>query len=1649
MKKILILIVFTSYLGYSQVGVGTTAPDSTLDIVATNPTGASTNVDGILIPRVDRQRAQSMTGTITSTMIYVNSIATGTASGTTVNMTSTGFYFYDGIAWQKITTGIGTDWELTGNSGTTAGTNFIGTTDAKDLRFKTGGNDKLNISDINGQLQSYTTTGSATTPSYSFSGTQTSTGMFNPAADNLGFSAGGTERFRIPNANQVHAMSIGTAALPFYSFSVDTNTGLFSSGADNLDLSTGGTARFRIPNANQVHALSIGTAALPFYSFSADPAIGMWSPTSSTLAFSTAGAERMRIDNVGKVGIGGTPTTTLDIVATNPTGATTNVDGILIPRVDRQRAQVMTGTSTGTLVYVNSIATGAAAGTAINITSIGFYFYDGSFWQKLATGVNNDWALTGNSGTTAGTNFVGTTDVQDLVFKTSAVVSTPLERVRVTTAGNVGINAPGPTATALLTINPNTNAIRSGIDMTLTNATSTATGLNITTANSLVNGITVTQNSGTNTSLYGIGGVLSTGNIVSGYNGYRTGSGLSYGIYGINGLNSLYATNASTWAGFLQGRTVISSEAAPTSALGTDLEVRNTTTGAAAPATVSLRQTTSLPTTGNVLANLNFGDNYVTTPQAQIQILRDAAASSAADMPTAMTFSTTPDASATLTERMRIESDGDVGIGTTPDISAKLDVSSTSKGFLAPRVALTTTNAAGPITTPATGLFVYNTATAGVSPNNVVPGYYYNSGTTAAPVWKRFSAGNGDGWQTTGNAGTGAANYVGTSDAVDFKLATNGTERMRVLSGTGQVIMPGTSTVPFGVDRFSVYNTAAGAATDSAINGYSASTGYGVYGSNTGGGYGTYGYNNSNGYGVYGYNNSTGFAVRGNNAGTGFGVYGSTLGSFATGTGVYGSANVASGYGVYGTTSGATATGVFGNATGNGSNGVYGQATAGTSGYGVYGYASTTVGDGVRGSSIAATGSGVYGTSNGTSGYGVYGIQNQSNRPGVYGVNDNATGNGVYGTSTGTAGYGVFGISSGTSGVGVYGSENQPGRYGVWGINNNATGIGVYGSTTGNGPAAYGVNGATTGSDATAVLGTSVGTNADGVTGIATGATGYGVWGINDNNTGNGVVGNSAGGIGNGVVGGATGTTGYGVLGTSTGTSGIGVYGSETQPARPGVYGVNDNATGNGVYGTSAGSSGNGVYGNASGATGFGVFGVNNNATGYAVVGSTTGSTGRALYGTTTGTSATAVYGSSSGADADGVYGQATGATGYGVWGVNDNATGNGVVGNSSGTNGRGIYGVATGSNGVGVVAEATTSSNSALSARNLDAAGTGVIASGNNAGNVYLASGSGGAFNGSSFGSVSWGRNTATGIGVAGSGNGEPITTLGTTGAGGAFTGTQWALTGVATITGAGNDATDRGVLIGNYVSGGSTIDNVYVGARIANVNYKILGTGGGSVATTMKTSQGERILFAPEATENWFFDMGEVELVNGKATVNLDPIFVETLSDSKPFKVFVQGGENTLGSIRITRNQNNKSFVVEDLGGASNGTVQYSVYGIWKGKENLRLPELKEEDKPKQVVVESRKLDNNLVVEKSKKTQAKMADKPKVVMSEYKIEPTKKSSLVANQEKRTITTNTETAKQTEPLERNNNYNEDASKPLPTAKEPEMDKTPEEKIVK
>jgi len=77
-----------------------------------------------------------------------------------------------------------------------------------------------------------------------------------------------------------------------------------------------------------------------------------------------------------------------------------------------------------------------------------------------------------------------------------------------------------------------------------------------------------------------------------------------------------------------------------------------------------------------------------------------------------------------------------IGINnTSPNNTSALDITSTDKGFLMTKVALTGTDDTSTISpSPSTGLLVYNTATAGSPGSEIVPGFYYFDGTK----WRRF-----------------------------------------------------------------------------------------------------------------------------------------------------------------------------------------------------------------------------------------------------------------------------------------------------------------------------------------------------------------------------------------------------------------------------------------------------------------------------------------------------------------------------------------------------------------------------------------------------------------------------------------------------------------------------------------------------------------------------------------------------------------------------------------------------------------------------------------------------------------------------------------------------------------------------------------------
>lgn len=147
-KTIIISTLLLSGFAFSQVGVHTPDPKATFDITAKNATGTSAAPEGILIPRVDRQRAQFMIGVRASTLIYINSVDTGSQTGTAINIDAPGYYYFDGTVWVKFTKNNGSNATniynanglLTGNRTVSQGANRLAFTGNTVNAFSVAGN---------------------------------------------------------------------------------------------------------------------------------------------------------------------------------------------------------------------------------------------------------------------------------------------------------------------------------------------------------------------------------------------------------------------------------------------------------------------------------------------------------------------------------------------------------------------------------------------------------------------------------------------------------------------------------------------------------------------------------------------------------------------------------------------------------------------------------------------------------------------------------------------------------------------------------------------------------------------------------------------------------------------------------------------------------------------------------------------------------------------------------------------------------------------------------------------------------------------------------------------------------------------------------------------------------------------------------------------------------------------------------------------------------------------------------------------------------------------------------------------------------------------------------------------------------------------
>ena len=421
------LLAFTQ--GIAQVGINTTTPSggSILDVNSTNK--------GMLVPRVSINNLNTIapvTGGGTESLLVYN---TNTSTGK-------GFYYWDNIKWVNIGNTVDDDWDLNGNAGTDPSVNYVGTSDSQPLVFGANGNEHMRLL-TNGFFGINTTTAEEYLDVNGDIDIGGGTADWDSDGENIHFRAQSQQWF-IAAENEPNAADsdfyISTGQRAHNAEFLITPAGNINIGEDNeydpldilhitkdqedattirLDNTRNGTSTIHqalefwdgsntsssttglqtfIRHNNRDHIMDIGHAK-------ADGVVNFYSGDSN----GSNSDITMTLDNENRVGIGTTSPDESSILDLSSSDA-----GFLAPRVSLNSStdtSTISGTeATGLMVYNTA--------TAGDVTP-GYYHWDGARWLAMTAGTNNDWNLTGNTGTNPSINYIGTADNQPFVFKTN------------------------------------------------------------------------------------------------------------------------------------------------------------------------------------------------------------------------------------------------------------------------------------------------------------------------------------------------------------------------------------------------------------------------------------------------------------------------------------------------------------------------------------------------------------------------------------------------------------------------------------------------------------------------------------------------------------------------------------------------------------------------------------------------------------------------------------------------------------------------------------------------------------------------------------------------------------------------------------------------------------------------------------------------------------------------------------------------------------------------------------------------------------------------------------------------------------------------------------------------------------------------------
>lgn len=447
--------------GNGNVGIATTSPQQTLHVQGT-------------------ARVTGSSGTPTT-------IAGRNAAGDIGNVAiGTGLSLTSGTLSATVST---PGWALGGNAGTNPATNYIGTTDAQPLVLRTNATEHMRITSagnvgINnatpisplsfapslGNKIAFFDGGSNT----QYLGIGVSSSQLNyHVGSNSGhvFYAGGTngdgtELMRVQNTGNVgignsaplSPLSFASTVSPKISLydlgSTTTHYGLgVSAGQLNYQIMAGAHS-FRTGGKNDD-----GTELMRIQS-DGNVGISNSAPLSPLSFASTLGSKISFYDAASTtdyLGIGVSASQLNYHVTPNSShvfyGGGKNGDGTELMRIQALNGNVGIGTSAPTAkLDVNGTAriqgsagtptfiTGRDAAGNINNISLGANLsLAGGVLSATGGGGAAGWELTGNTGTTPATNFIGTADAQPLVIRTNNT-----EKIRVLANGNVGIGTATP-----------------------------------------------------------------------------------------------------------------------------------------------------------------------------------------------------------------------------------------------------------------------------------------------------------------------------------------------------------------------------------------------------------------------------------------------------------------------------------------------------------------------------------------------------------------------------------------------------------------------------------------------------------------------------------------------------------------------------------------------------------------------------------------------------------------------------------------------------------------------------------------------------------------------------------------------------------------------------------------------------------------------------------------------------------------------------------------------------------------------------------------------------------------------------------------------------------------------------------------------------